>query len=201
MKVIGLAGRAGSGKSAVARWLAQRSGIEWVDLDRLAWETYAPGTATYERLIEAFGDDIVAPSGQIDRAQLSQRAFADDASLETLNRIVHPRSLGGGEGGRATASSARDGASVARRRADCQLSPRRSVDLRCGRMARGSQRCARRSVALEWATGSCAAWRGRIASAAGANRLRRGDDRTGWRALTGGRIRKRRLGCAIDRAP
>jgi len=90
MKVIGLAGRAGSGKSAVARWLAQRSGIEWVDLDRLAWETYAPGTATYERLIEAFGDDIVAPSGQIDRAQLSQRAFADDASLETLNRIVHP---------------------------------------------------------------------------------------------------------------
>ncbi len=90
MKVIGVAGRAGSGKSAAAQWLARRPGIEWVDLDRLAWETYAAGTATYERLIDAFGADIIGPSGEIDRGRLSQRAFSDDAALDTLNCIVHP---------------------------------------------------------------------------------------------------------------
>lgn len=90
MRVIGLAGRAGSGKSAVARFLARRPDVDWVDLDRLAWETYAPGTATHRKLTSAFGDDIVGPTGAIDRARLSRRAFADAASLETLNAIVHP---------------------------------------------------------------------------------------------------------------
>jgi len=90
MKVIGLAGRAGSGKSAVARWLARRPGIAWVDLDRLAWTTYAPGTVTYDRLVDAFGDDILDRSGSIDRARLARRVFSDAASLERLNAIVHP---------------------------------------------------------------------------------------------------------------
>jgi dephospho-CoA kinase len=90
MKVIGLAGRAGSGKSAVARLLAQRPGIAWVDLDRVAWDTYAPGTATYMRLIEAFGEDIRSNDGTIDRARLARRAFDDPEGLETLNAIIHP---------------------------------------------------------------------------------------------------------------
>ena len=90
MKVIGLAGRAGSGKSSAARHLAQKPGIEWVDLDVEAWDTYRPGTAPYNRLLAAFGKSILSESGEIDRSQLAEAAFADHEAQETLNAIVHP---------------------------------------------------------------------------------------------------------------
>jgi len=90
MKVVGLAGRAGSGKSAVARCLAQKPAIEWVDLDSVAWATYAMGTAVYKRLLEAFGKNILSESGEIDRDRLARTAFASRGNQETLNAVVHP---------------------------------------------------------------------------------------------------------------
>jgi dephospho-CoA kinase len=90
MLVIGLAGRAGSGKSAVARVLARQPGVEWIDLDTVAWSTYAKGTATYEHLIETFGEEIVGADGEIDRTHLARAAFADCEARSRLNAIVHP---------------------------------------------------------------------------------------------------------------
>ncbi|MBU1050083.1 dephospho-CoA kinase [Candidatus Bipolaricaulota bacterium] len=90
MKVIGLAGRAGSGKSTVARILAQRSGIEWIDLDEVAWKTYSPGTDVYHRLIEAFGSRILDASRHIDRRRLAQIALETPQSRHKLNELVHP---------------------------------------------------------------------------------------------------------------
>lgn len=90
MKVIGLAGRAGSGKSAVARYLAQQPAVEWIDLDIVAWDTYRKGTAVYKRLCAAFGNDIVSECGQIDRIRLAQAAFANHENQATLDAIVHP---------------------------------------------------------------------------------------------------------------
>ena len=90
MKVIGLAGRAGSGKSTVARFLARDPAIEWLDLDTVAWGTYAIGTAVYDRLVEAFGDGILGESGEINRVRLAQIAFATHATQQTLNELVHP---------------------------------------------------------------------------------------------------------------
>ena len=90
MKVVGLAGRAGSGKSAVAQYLAQKPAVEWIDLDAVAWDTYAMGTAVYKRLLEAFGRNILGESGEIDRGRLARTAFASHEDQETLNAIVHP---------------------------------------------------------------------------------------------------------------
>ncbi len=90
MKVIGLAGPAGSGKSAVARALSQRAGVGWIDLDRLAWSTYEPGTPAFTALVVRFGVGILAPDGQIDRTELARRAFADPEAKRDLDRIVHP---------------------------------------------------------------------------------------------------------------
>jgi len=90
MKVIGLAGRPGSGKSAVASALAKRPGVEWIDLDRLAWEVYAPGTAAFRRLIEAFGEGIIGPDGAIERRKLARIVFRDPAARRKLEQIVHP---------------------------------------------------------------------------------------------------------------
>lgn len=90
MKVIGLAGEAGCGKSAVGRALAKREGIAWVDLDQLSWETYRPHSPTYDRLISRFGEGILAANGEIDRSQLARIVFSDKESLADLNTIVHP---------------------------------------------------------------------------------------------------------------
>jgi len=90
MKVIGLAGRPGSGKSAVASGLAKRSGVEWVDLDRLAWEVYAPGTPGFARIVAAFGEGIVGRDGRIDRVELGRIVFRDPRARDKLERIVHP---------------------------------------------------------------------------------------------------------------
>jgi len=90
MKIIGLAGPAGSGKSAVARHLSHRAGVAWVDLDRVAWATYDPGTPAYGALIERFGREILDEGQRIHRTVLAERAFADPAGKRDLERIVHP---------------------------------------------------------------------------------------------------------------
>lgn len=89
-KLIGLAGKPGSGKSAVGRALASRPGIDWIDLDRVAWATYEPGTETHRRVVERFGDGIVAEDGAIDRGELAVRVFLDPGAKDDLEAIVHP---------------------------------------------------------------------------------------------------------------
>ncbi len=88
--MIGLAGQPGSGKSTVAQLLAERAGVEAIDLDRVAWEVYAPSTPTYERLVERFGCKILSGDGRIDRGRLAARAFESEAAREDLEAIVHP---------------------------------------------------------------------------------------------------------------
>ena len=88
--VIGLAGRPGSGKSAVACTLARREGVEWVDLDQVAWRTYASGTDVHEALVNRFGKTILNEDQTIDRRRLAERVFGDEAARRDLDRIVHP---------------------------------------------------------------------------------------------------------------
>jgi len=89
-RIIGLAGRPGSGKSAVARALAGKPGVEAVDLDRIAWETYRTGTPTYGRLVGRFGADILSEDGRIDRRELARRSLSEPAARRDLEAIVHP---------------------------------------------------------------------------------------------------------------
>lgn len=90
MHVIGLAGPAGSGKSAVARELSGTPGVSWVDLDRVAWSAYEPGTPVFSALVQRFGREIVGADGRMDRAALAKRAFASAGAKRDLERLVHP---------------------------------------------------------------------------------------------------------------
>ena len=90
MNVIGLAGKPGCGKSAVARRLAERDRVEWIDLDRLAWEIYRPGSAVHRRLVERFGEGILHRDGRIDRGRLAERVFDAPEGRADLEAIVHP---------------------------------------------------------------------------------------------------------------
>jgi dephospho-CoA kinase len=93
MKIIGLAGRPGAGKSAVARVLAADPGIVWIDLDVVAWETYAPGGESYAAVVARFGEEILASDGSIDRGELAVRVFLEPRAREDLEGIVHPAVL------------------------------------------------------------------------------------------------------------
>ncbi|MCX6099660.1 MAG: dephospho-CoA kinase [Candidatus Bipolaricaulota bacterium] len=90
MIVVGLAGPAGSGKSAVARKVARRASVAWIDLDRVAWSTYEPDGPAFHALLARFGPDILAADGRVDRGALAAKAFGDPASKRDLERIVHP---------------------------------------------------------------------------------------------------------------
>ena len=89
MKVLGLTGGIGSGKSAAAQILGDLGAVV-VDADRVGHETYRPGTPGWQQVVDAFGREVVAADGTIDRTRLGAIVFADAAQLARLNAIVHP---------------------------------------------------------------------------------------------------------------
>lgn len=90
MKVIGLAGEAGCGKSTVAHKLSQQGDVTYVDLDKIAWQTYRPCTLVYRQLIARYGNQILRSDGEISRGTLGRIVFSDAKALDDLNTIVHP---------------------------------------------------------------------------------------------------------------
>jgi dephospho-CoA kinase len=87
--VIGLTGGIGSGKSTVAAMLAEL-GADVIDTDKVGHDAYRPGTDGFRQVTEAFGPDIVAADGTIDRRALAAKVFSDPEALRRLNAIVHP---------------------------------------------------------------------------------------------------------------
>jgi dephospho-CoA kinase len=87
--LIGLTGGIGSGKSTVAR-LLERRGAVVIDADQLAREAVAKGTPGFDRVVAAFGTNVLTPDGDLDRGALAARIFSDPAEKATLEAIVHP---------------------------------------------------------------------------------------------------------------
>ena len=88
--VVALTGGIGSGKSAVACHFACR-GIEVIDADAIAREAVAVGSDGLAAVVGAFGPEVLAAVGSLDRPALRQRVFADDAARARLNELLHPR--------------------------------------------------------------------------------------------------------------
>uniref|UniRef100_UPI00398EDAA2 bifunctional coenzyme A synthase isoform X3 n=1 Tax=Pristiophorus japonicus TaxID=55135 RepID=UPI00398EDAA2 len=87
--VIGLTGSTGSGKTAVAQIL-QKMGVTIIAADQVGHETYKPGNAAYQRILQEFGQDILRKDGTIDRSALGKIIFGDDEKLKCLTDIVWP---------------------------------------------------------------------------------------------------------------
>ena len=90
MLVIGLTGGIGTGKSEVAR-LLQSLGAVVINADEVGHEAYAPNSESWYEVVDAFGKEILQPSGQIDRGRLGTIVFSDTKQLDKLNAIMHPR--------------------------------------------------------------------------------------------------------------
>jgi dephospho-CoA kinase len=89
MRVIGLTGGIGTGKSTVAGFMAELGAVV-IELDKLGHETMRPGGDAWKKLVEYFGEAIIDRDGEIDRSRLGQIVFNDSAALERLNSIIHP---------------------------------------------------------------------------------------------------------------
>ena len=89
MKVIGLTGGIGSGKSTVAAKLVGR-GAHLVDADEIVRDLQRPGEPVFAAMVARFGDGIVASDGTLDRPAVASIVFNDREALEALNAIVHP---------------------------------------------------------------------------------------------------------------
>jgi len=87
--VIGLTGGIASGKSTAAHCLASL-GARVLDADRLGHRTYEPGGPAYDAVVEAFGGEVVAADGAIDRTELGRRVFASPEERRRLCAIVWP---------------------------------------------------------------------------------------------------------------
>lgn len=87
--VVGLTGQTGAGKSTVSARLAAR-GCAVIDCDAVTRDPALYSGECLAELQKAFGRDIMRPDGTLDRRLLARRAFADDESTQTLNRITHP---------------------------------------------------------------------------------------------------------------
>ncbi len=90
MLVIGLTGGIGTGKSEVAR-LLQSLGAAVISADEVGHEAYVPDSESWREVVNAFGKEILQPSGEIDRQKLGAIVFSDSQQLEKLNAIMHPR--------------------------------------------------------------------------------------------------------------
>lgn len=86
---VGLTGGVASGKSAVATQLAKLGAVV-IDADKLAREVVAPGTEGLAQIRQAFGQEVLASDGSLDRAALGALVFSDEAQRLKLNAIVHP---------------------------------------------------------------------------------------------------------------
>ena len=87
--ILGLTGGIGSGKSAVAEQFASL-GVHTVDADQAARWVVEPGRPALRQIAQHFGDGVLSPPGELNRAALRERIFADPAERQWLERLLHP---------------------------------------------------------------------------------------------------------------
>lgn len=91
MRVIGLTGGVGSGKSLAAQMLQEACGAKLLIADDLGHVVMEPGTEGFIQIRNRFGGEVVKPDGTIDRAWLADRIFRDAQARQDLNAIIHPQ--------------------------------------------------------------------------------------------------------------
>ena len=92
MKIIGITGRSGCGKSSATKFLAGQ-GYPCIDADLVAREVLLPGSPCIAELQEYFGKDILEEDGTIKRRLLADRAFATPEGTRVLTSITQPEIL------------------------------------------------------------------------------------------------------------
>ena len=91
MKVVGVTGGVGSGKSEVLRVLEEQFNCGIIRTDDVARDLCEPGQISYESIVKEFGTDILDTDGRLDRPKLASIVFSDEEKLNILNACTHPQ--------------------------------------------------------------------------------------------------------------
>ena len=91
MKVIGITGGVGAGKSEILKYLKEKHGAVVIEADKVGHLLMEPGGACYYSIVEKFGSSILNGDQTINRGKLGKIVFADEGLLAELNKIIHPR--------------------------------------------------------------------------------------------------------------
>ena len=91
MKVIGITGGVGAGKSEILKYLKEKYGAIVVEADKVGHLLMEPGGACYYTIVEKFGSSVLNGDQTINRSKLAKIVFASEALLGELNKIIHPR--------------------------------------------------------------------------------------------------------------
>lgn len=90
MKVLGITGGIGSGKSTMLSYIRDTYHVRVMEADKVGHEVMKKGQPCYDRIVGLFGDDILKDNKEIDRGKLGQKVFKHELLLQALNSIVHP---------------------------------------------------------------------------------------------------------------
>ncbi|MCQ2508433.1 MAG: dephospho-CoA kinase [Dorea sp.] len=90
MKIIGITGGVGAGKSQVLDYLHMQYGACICKADEMGKKVQRKGTPCFQQIVEYFGEDIVKWNGELNREKLAQLVFSDEKKLQALNEMVHP---------------------------------------------------------------------------------------------------------------
>lgn len=91
MKVVGITGGVGSGKSEVLRFLEEKFNCGVIRTDDVARDLCEPGQKSYEMIVEAFGEDILDSEGRLNRPKIASIVFEDETKRQILNQCTHPQ--------------------------------------------------------------------------------------------------------------
>lgn len=90
MKVLGITGGVGAGKSTILEYLTRAYGARVIQADQVGHHLMEPGQRCYYQIVETFGSGMLKGDQTIDREKLGKLVFADKEKLEKLNGIIHP---------------------------------------------------------------------------------------------------------------
>lgn len=91
MKIVGITGGVGSGKSEVLRLLEEKFNCGVIRTDDVARDLCEPGEKSYELIVEAFGKDILDSEGRLNRPKIASIVFEDESKRQALNQCTHPQ--------------------------------------------------------------------------------------------------------------
>lgn len=90
MKIIGITGGIGAGKTEVLSYIRSKYNCEIILADEVAHKVKEPGESCYAELIQLLGKEIAEPDGRIDRKAMAEKIFADESLLIKVNGLIHP---------------------------------------------------------------------------------------------------------------
>ena len=90
MKIIGITGGVGCGKSQVIRYIMKNYRCFVIFADDVAKQLQQKGNLCYDRIVALLGGEILSSDGEIDKGKMAEKIFADEGLLEKVNAIIHP---------------------------------------------------------------------------------------------------------------